>query len=801
MAKLSKECVDEALKALINFKREDLEDYLKEIFVKAGGLENLNNARAYDAAIKDINKEYMQQYLNDCFEKANNITKFKGNEKLLKTTKSTFKNLLLTRDGRGVKLSESIVAEQQAEYEKMLNRVLNPLTPEETEHLTSGKLDQIICDAIDGKKPESPLANKIADIFNDYILDRKTKLVMSNAMRLNEINEDRSLRAIHDQTKVTTAGANLAKLAGDRTKKKYSALENFSVWRDFIKPKLNLEKTFQYTKAMGLEGKLDHGEVDKILKTIYDNITTGKSDIFTKSTVANDAEAITNRSRMFFHWNSMGDLYAYNKAFGRGNFFSMLMRDMSASSNKIGLAKRFGTNPKAMYNDLRKVQQEVDPKGVKYWAESDLYMKAVMQQDRLDVAPRLTNFIANTKMVTSMARLFFLGLDSISDIGYQSAFAARMGVDQWEAYGTHLTHIFNSFPTEERRRIARLMKSAIDSHLGFMGRWADESNVSSWIEKISTKFFRLNFLEAFDKGAKISNMNLMAKSLAENSNKSFKELNPQMQQYVGKFLDEHEWDLLRKKNQMKLFTTDNVDALTHDEIKAHHEKTGSDRPLGWMRDDLYRKVHSMFMVNAENTVLTPTAFERAFLMGGLSKGSLGGSILSLITQFKYYPLAYIDRVLVGGWRDADTATRKIIWATSMAMGTAPLAYLSTFLHNLALNKSMPQFSKMNASEREQFLLSMIAPSLGGTLGMMLDSKLTPAMRGVKLLSSPSTTMIGHAMAIAAHGAGLEGKKLKKDLSSALGYVTPLKSFPVLTPIIENALGEKAYLEPGQKKIF
>jgi len=801
MANIDKDCIDEALRGLIHFSKDDLQDYARDVFVKAKSYDNLQNAQAFDKAIKEINDAHTQSYWEDSNMKANDLYRYRRNENFLKSAGQTFRDLILPRNRPGAKLTENLTAYQQAEYETMVDHILGDLTHDETTQLTDGKLDNIICDVHDGKKSDDPFINKIAQKIKDFMVYRNGELVISDAMKFSEINEDRAFRAIHDQSKVMTAGESLAKIAGDKTNKKHSMADNMGKWRDYIKTKLDLVETFSKTKAMQLDGALDDAEVDRILERIYDNITTGKSDIFTRSIVSNDAEATANRSRMFFKWKGLKDQYDYNKVFGRGNLFSMWMRDASASANKIGLTKQFGTNPESMYNDLRKIQQDSNPKGALWWRNTDNYYKAASQQDKLSIAPKLTNFIANTKMVVSMARLATLGLDSISDIGYQASFAQRMGIDYYKAYTNGISHIFDTMDTPNRIRIAKLMRTQVDNHLGYIGRWADENNVSSLVNKVSTQFFKANLLERFDRGAKKGNMALMGEELANNSGKKLSELNPYMNQYVSKFLDEHEWDLLRKKNKQGMFTTDNVDALTDSEIKDFHAKTGNGKPLSWTRDDLYRKVHAMYTINAENTVLTPTNFERAWLGQGLQKGSTPEALLSLMTQFKYYPIAYIDRVLVGGWKDADTKSRKLLWASSMLAGTIPLSMLSMYLKNVVMNKTMPHWSEMNVPEREQHLISMIAPSLGIFSNFVSNKGGTPGMEALKLLGSPSTTMIGYGLSSVKDVAHGDIKAAAKKMGHALTYVAPINTIPVISPLIEHAMGTKAYMEPGQRKLF
>lgn len=797
MAKISKECIDEAFKGLKNFTKEDLEDYVQDVFMRAKSYDDLQGARSFDRAIKEINDEKTKAYFEDANIKANNIMKFERNSKQIKNGKLDVRGLLAAR---GSYLAQNISNAQKAEMEKIVNQVLGDLSHEEVEHFTSGQFDEVIADIHDGKKVHDPMSQKIADKLKDYFTWRNAQLIISNAMKLEEINEDRLFRAIHDQQKIINAAKSLRQVALEKVTKKYDLKNHKTAWRNFIKKFLDMEKTFSRTKAMDLEGKLDGKEADIILDRIFDNITTGKSTIFTRSTVANDREAIAKKSRMFFKWKGLKDQYEYNKTYGKGNLFGMFMADAQATANKVGVAKMWGDNPYSMYNDLRKTQEEVTPKGQFWWKNTDNYFKAVMGLDKASESPTLTNFMANMRTVATMARLPFIAIDSISDIGYVASFAQRMGLNYSRAYLNQLTHIFNAFPNEERQRIAKLFKTQVDSHLGYMGRWSEINNTTDMLNKISTKYFKLNMLESFDKGNKVGMMHLMAQHLFENSKSKYGDLDPKLQQWVGKFLDEKEWNLLRKKNQQGLFTTENVDKLTDEEIKNHYENTDKSLVLNEVRDDLYRKVHSMFSIASENAVLSPTEFERAWLLQGQSPGTIPGEMLRLFTHFKMYTLAYIDRVLVKGFQEADGATQKIMWATSMLMGTIPLSVMSIFFHNMSQGLSMPDFNQMNVPEREKYLLSILAPSLAIFSGI-LDPKNQNASMIWSLLGSPSTSLIGNALAAPLALAEGDPKRAAKQLGKAANYIFPIQTTPLISPLIRQAMGDEAHLEPGQTHYF
>ena len=523
-------------------------------------------------------------------------------------------------------------------------------------------------------------------------------------------------------------------------------------------------------------------------------------EIFTRSQVANDREAVQRKSRMFFKWKDLRSLYDYNKVYGRGNLFGMMMNDLKSSANKSGMAKIWGDNPYSMYNDLRHVQEEVKPRGAKYWNKNDVMLKDVMGQNKSSISPTRTNFLSNLRTVATMARLPLIMFDSVSDVGYVASFAQRMGIDYTAAWTNQMKHLLDKFPTDERRRISKLFHTQAASHLGYMGRFTAENNASDFLNKLSTGFFKRIGLDAFDRGNKVGIMHLMAKNLADQSGKRLADMNPKTARWISKFLDEDEWNLLRRKNKDRLFTTENVDALTDAEIREHYGKSDKLTPLHEVRDDLYRKVHSMFTVASENAVLSPGEFERAMLLGNTQAGTEQGDLLRAFLHFKQYAFSFIDRVLVQGFREADTASQKLIWATSMLAGTIPLSVASTFFHNAAMGLSMPSMNDMSVPERTKYLLTLLAPSLAIFSGILDPRHLNGDMIW-SLLGSPMTNLIGNTLATPVLLGLGQPEAAGKTLGKAANYIFPIQSLPGISPFVRQALGQEAHLEPGQTHYF
>ncbi len=70
-----------------------------------------------------------------------------------------------------------------------------------------------------------------------------------------------------------------------------------------------------------------------------------------------------------------------------------------------------------------------------------------------------------------------------------------------------------------------------------------------------------------------------------------------------------------------------------------------------------------------------------------------------------------------------------------------------------------------------------------------------------LLGSPSTSLIGNAMASPLALAEGDPKRAAKKLKDAANYVFPIQTTPLISPLLRQVMGDEAHMEPGQTHIF
>ncbi|WP_010597613.1 hypothetical protein [Rickettsiella massiliensis] len=797
-AERKKNCLANALANLSQFTENDLHEYVNNVLSKAREYDKLGNRGAINKAIDEVNQENLQNHLEDIQVTANNVRKFDNLAKTLKEKPINLRSLLVQRY---TNLSSNVEAYQKAAQQRLFKALYQGMSDEELSYLQNKDNDISVARALDGKTaPE--LAKQLAKKIENYIDVRNPELIISNALRLREVNTDRFIRAVHDQRLVMQGGRSMAKrlsLHNLSAEMRSESIKNAEKrWVSFIKTHLNLEKTFAGSKAIDTEGNLIESEVDKRLQTIYDNITTGKSEIFTRSTIVNDREAVKRKAHLFFYWKDHESFLNYSREYGQGNLFKAINGDLNSSGNRIGTAELMGDNPASVYLDLKKIQRKKSPKSQAWNDNTDMLYKEVMQQNKAVVSPSIAAFGSNTRALSAAARLSTIVLQSLPDSVYIASFAQRWGNQYFQSFASTISHTFDSFADDERKFIAKQFKLLADSHLGYIARFADLTNGTELIQKVTTGFFRANLLEAFDKGNRHSLMHLISKGLYKQRNKSWNQLLPETRWQLQKYdLGEKEWDLLRTKNQEGLFTTANVDVVTDDELKTLY---GDTKPRYEMRNDLYRKVYTIFSVASDNAVLAPDSFMKAFMYFGTRPGTVKGELFRMVMQFKGFAFTYADKVLWQGFQDAMNTQMRLRWGLAMFAATLPLSYMSNLFNNLSHGKSMPLFSKMNVPEKINYLADLVNPNFGVFM-QILDPTYKGSGELMKLFTSPSFKLLLDTISLGGAIVTANPKKSGKEIKNIAKNILPIDTMPVIGPYLNQLLGDKSYLAPGQKMIY
>lgn len=780
MTKNKSECIDAARKALNLYTGQELEQYIKDVNLKTKELQAKGIPFARDAAMKEINKTHLQELLDDSARAARNMGKYdtikskmnadiKERAFLEKTNKNTDYN---------------IETANKAAQQTLSTQAFGKLSKEHLDVLEDGNLDDAIYAVADGGKHENSIAQQIGESLKEYIDPRNAMLIRSDAMRPSEMSEDRFFRNMYNQSALVKLGK-----------------EN---WVAMHKSLIDIKKTFANTKAMNIDGEIDDLIVDEIIGNTFDNIIEGNGPLFTKASVSRDREAVERTRHMFYKYKDWKSWGIANKTYGQGTLMTSWMQDINTSGNQVGLAEIFGSSPQSMWLSMRDIavakEENTNFNSIKR-QQNDALFNNLLGVNKGAYKASIADIGTGVRALTSMARLGGIVLRSIPDISNIAGFAQRAGAGYWRPYFNAITNAFNLMPDESRRILARTASHSLNIHAGTTSKYIDVSGMGNIINRMSNKFFSRIALNAYDKGNKLSAMDPIMKGFGKSSEKGFEALNEQQKSYLSRFnISPIEWDALRSKTEKRLFSTDNVTSMTESEIKDLWKDGDKIIPLSEYGSSLYRKVFAMFDAAHEFSVLNPTAYTNMIITGNTRAGTIGGEAMRSIFQFKAYPIQYFRRVWVGGMQDFDSYQAKMMYALNMSLGTMMLSGLSEVLVSLSKGLTPPDPTKMSKGEAAQYYIKLLGGGLG-VFSTILNDKttsksitqaavLTPS---IKLLVDPFVTALSLA-----HG---DLKGAKNAAREWANVANPVGTIPGISPFIDSFLGNKPYVEPGQRSLF
>lgn len=796
-------CAKELIFKFNALTMEELKDYGRDVLTLAHSDKTRKGMAAIEAARKEVNDAMRSAFFDDAQTVIANQEKLAPLAQLIENAKATLRDIVGVRyENKG----GNIEIAQKAAQNRMLSLGFGKLKPEDFAYLEQKSNQMDIADVFDGYKPSSALsaeaaqaAKNNAENLKKYFVESTSETIISGALPLRFAQNRRFFGAVHDRASMIKGGRgalldnvkNLSSMATTDAKLK---------WREVIKSKLNMEETFAATDAME-DGVLNLAEADKIIDRVFDNILNGRSEIFTKSVVLNDAEAIAQRSRMFFVYKNMRSFLEYNEVYGQGDLLKAFMHDAEAKGRQIGRAELMGSNADVAYAKLKDVQQATDPKSPKWNYYTDLFYKEVRGDSSASMSPTLANFAGNVRSLSAVARLGTLIVQSLTDANMAAAYASKWGGNYFKNFTNQFESVIAPASSEERKELGRMFHVNLKAHLGYMGKLAEAETASDVVGKFTKGFFRATGMERWDKGNRIGSMENVASILGMESKNKLGDVNKLAQKQLSKHgIDANEWDVLRKYSKDGSFSLDNVESLTHDDLLKIYNARGGTGQLYQIKNELYRKVYSVFEAAQENAILTPGAWVKTLMNQGTVKGTWAGEAWRMFTQFKGFPLSYMDRALIEGFHDAEGMSGKLYYALQQFGFALPLSYMSTWAYFMGQGKSMPDPSEMSFAENVSFFAGITAPGLGIALSILDPGKQDTNMASAFLLT-PALRLLGASVSTPLSLMTGNPDKALKNLTKSLEYIAPVSTLPIASPYIKKFLGDKPYLQPGQTQLY
>lgn len=457
-------------------------------------------------------------------------------------------------------------------------------------------------------------AVKIGNIMYKYqrsLLQRQNK---SGAYI--RLKEGRVVQASHDPALLSKAG--------------------FDEWRDFV-----VKNDMLDFERMDIAPE----RIERFLELSYQSITsgvrigTGKVDDDIAKAFKGPMNLAKRQSASgVFSFKNADAWYNYDQKFGRGSLREAFMQDMQSASRSSALMETFGTNPEAMLDKVRTRLMEKHRANPKKLARlkretSALTFEAAMSEITGDVNlganSTVAQWTAGFRNIQTMAKLGGSFISALSDVGFIATNRIYQGRSMLDAWGDAFTAVFRGMNKGEMAEFADRMGVGLEGQLGdFFQRFNPTDNVNGRLSKTMGVFFKLNLLQPWTEANKRGVTLMIANDLGREAGKSFGKLPEDLQRILNSYgIDKAEWESARKGVKKG---PDGRDYLVPGEIEDQK-----------VRESLF----ALLVNEADVSVPSPGARERAMLRRGYRPGTFAGESIRFVTQFKSFSVTSLSKVL------------------------------------------------------------------------------------------------------------------------------------------------------------
>ena len=575
---------------------------------------------------------------------------------------------------------------------------------------SENKIDLEIKKEMRGEKTGVQYAKQIADILKKFQEDWRLRLndLGANIQKL----DDWITRATHNTERMANASKN-TKIVAD----------NKVAWREYIKQRLDLKRTF--TQVTSDE------KIDDILDGIYESLMSGDhlkhggtNSIYGTRNVANRL----NASRVL-HFKDATARHEYDLMFGEPSLKESVLGVLSNSSKNIALMQELGTNPQVTFEKilslLRKKYKSTDSKLAR-----ELYFKNFKNEfSEIDGSINgIGNYtLAKSAMVIrslqSMGKLGFSGITSFADLAQYMSTTNFQGRGFLSGLGEAMNALFKT-QDKEAMEILEIVSNSVIGDSFANNRYGFGSDTWGMMSKLQNSFFKWNSLNRWVSSLKSGmtvGLSRQYGMLADTKFSALKARERNLLQLYG--IDEGKWDMLRSiktldVNKKRYMTAEAVDEISDDVIKKYVGRKMSQREIRNFKKDLEMTWRNVLVDQATHASPEPDAAIRAIMNQGMQKGTFGGETIRFMGQFKSFPITIWKKIIGRELKSygpevlEESKFATYTGLTSMILLSAAFGYVAMSAKDMLRGKSPRDPSKAST------MLEALAA--GGGLGIYGD---------------------------------------------------------------------------------
>jgi hypothetical protein len=430
----------------------------------------------------------------------------------------------------------------------------------------------------------------------------------------------------------------------------------FEAWHEFIKDKIDMDKTFKTTVIEeGEPSWIDVNDPDAVkafYRRTFDKIV--ERDFRREKT-----NLLNKRSKQrVLQFKSPEDFAAYNRKFGAGDAQSAIIRELNGMFREIELVKDWGAEPEKMLDDVLKHAEDL-PGWREYALRKDMDTpKRLMHLMRFGAAHTGSMFseaIYNLKAYESVTKLGNLLFLNFSDSLTAANALNRFSIPMQESILKGIKETFARYTPEQQADYQRMFNVSKEQYFGGYYRHFEDGTLSDRLNKM----IRITMKITGTENSEYSNRSMIGQSLsnwmAVNMERHLfegidKTSRATLQRYE---IGAAEWNTLKKAVRefqgKKYIGWDTVHELTDEDIRGYLAEKGVSEPtqdrIDIARDELSQRYRLLMQDQMDDALNRKSLIETDLLRfkRKADEPSAINDVINGLMLFKTYGFMWIRR--------------------------------------------------------------------------------------------------------------------------------------------------------------
>jgi len=457
---------------------------------------------------------------------------------------------------------------------------------------------------------------------------------------------------------------------------------SFDEWRSFILPRLNLNKMLDETTQL----KFSPEKLEITLKDVYETIATdGYNKLTPGGVMGGKSLANKKQDHRFLIFKDSDSWQQYQEAFGNKNPFDTMMAHISTMSRDIALMERLGPNPNATVNFVKQtIAKENALKGnfektAKTHKKIDNLYKITTGRNNAPINAKIASTMAGTRQILQSAQLGSAAISAITDVNFQRIARGMNGLPQTGILRGYLRNLAKS---EDKAKLAIKLGLIADEWTTMAAaqqRYVGDMSGPEITRRIADFTMKASLLSPWTNvGRHVFGMEFLS-FLADNSSKSFKQLNPTLQKTLERYnLNGSRWDLIRKT---PLYEDRGVKFLRAEDIEYNPN----------INPEAARELATnlMVMIEAETNVAVPSTSVRGQEFLGLAEepGDIPGELLKSFAMYKNFGVTLVNTHIMRSLAQ-QTFTGKASMMANLVISTTIMGALALQLKEMSKGRDL-----------------------------------------------------------------------------------------------------------------